>query len=254
MADSRRLRRTKEPVGYTLDGEQHVGFPDDPALDEPLRRRIAAWAKALTPEQLTADQRRLLESTPDRAGNEVRERAEQLGGYQGSPYWALLDEPQRLLVREPARHEGLPDELRYPLRIGQLATLVGGDHDRLRYWTNIGLLPAVRADNDYRYYFQEAVTRAFVFETMTPPEITVLREVKEQRGFALLAGMAAILHEHAEMAAGESHEVLERAADGLSRATATLATGRYQRKAATSGRYQRTAATTGHRSAATRSR
>lgn len=185
-----------------------------------------------------------MRDTPDRPRTEVRARAERLGGYEGSPYWPLLSQEQRDLVRDPGSHRDLPDGSRYPLHIGQLATLVDGDAERLRYWSNQGLLPTARGGNGYRLYYQEAVVRAFVFENLNQSEITVLREIKEFGGAALMAGLAAILHEQAGLAGQESHhDALERAATSLSEVSASLSSrGRYQRRARSTKRQRRTAA------------
>src|SRR5689334_21872686 len=52
-------------TGYVLDGESIDGFADEPGLADEARRRIARWASAFAPSDVTASQRDLLASAPD---------------------------------------------------------------------------------------------------------------------------------------------------------------------------------------------
>jgi len=55
-----RLRRSRDPLGYWINGAFHEGFPDDQELTQGQRLRIAGWARVLTPEQFTEEQEQLL--------------------------------------------------------------------------------------------------------------------------------------------------------------------------------------------------
>jgi DNA-binding transcriptional MerR regulator len=209
-----RLRRDTDPPGHWVDEEFREGFADDPELPEAQRRRIAGWARVLTPDALSEEQAALLQVTPPRGRTPARERAERLGGVEGSPFWQLLaDEPRARVLASP-----------YPLTVGQLSALVGVDADRLRYWTTIGLLPARRRPNGYREYFAEAAARALALEAMSQPYITALRDLtRPQASTPLLAGIAAVLHEQSASAQGAERDLLEQAAQSLARLVARRA-------------------------------
>ena len=87
MADSPSigLRRSREPLGYWLRGTFHAGFQDDETLPLGARRRIAAWARAHTPEDLSSEQRRVLAAPFDGQDSPARLEAERLGSFENSP-------------------------------------------------------------------------------------------------------------------------------------------------------------------------
>jgi hypothetical protein len=219
-----RLYRTDDPVGYRIDGEQRVGFEDDPHLTRGQRLRIAGWARALTPETLSAEQERLLAAGgPSPSAAQVR--AAELSSFEESPYWMLLDERQRDLVRNPARHPDL-DGAGYPLGVSQLAALVGATPEKVRHWHNSGLLPARRTAGRHREFYGAAAVRAFYLNGLGRPGITVLRDLARGEGGALLLGVSAVLHDRASGAEKSEHDLLQRAATNLEQVgTGMLAAG-----------------------------
>ncbi len=188
-------------MGYWLDDQLHEGFNDDPNLPTPLRRRIAGWAKALTPGALSAAQVDLLNTTPEKPRSEAREQAERAGSYEASPFWGRLTAHQRNLVRDPSSHRELPVGTTYPLKIGQFATLVGAKDGQVRHWTNAKLIPAGRAPNGYRLYYQDAAVRAFAFQSdFGQAEVAFLKKLESLEP-SVLAGLAMVFHDMAGTAA-----------------------------------------------------
>jgi len=194
-ATKQRLRRSADPLGHWLDGVFHAGFDDDPSLPEGFRRRIATWARAAG---VASDaQRELLALPPDRPVSAAGRRAAKLAGVEGSPIWALLNEEERRLVREPGNHPQLPG-VTYPVSIGELATLTGATNDQLRHWHELGLIRARRTKGGHRQFFADAAMRAFVMRRQMPQSyVTVLRDVQRLQGGSLLAGIALILQDQA---------------------------------------------------------
>lgn len=186
-----KLKLRRKPLGYWLDGKFRKGFPDDSELPAGQRLRIAGWARALAPDQLTEDQRRLLEGFTPRA-SEARRRAEAESSYQGSPIWNFLSDAQRKLVDEPSLHSQLQGT-RYPLRTAELATLVGVSSDQIRYWNESGLLPARRTEGNQRRFYAEASMWAFLLADMGQPLLSVLRQVREGHGSKFLAALSMLL-------------------------------------------------------------
>jgi DNA-binding transcriptional MerR regulator len=218
-----RLHRTIDPLGYRIGGEQRKGFPDDPRLSPGQRLRIAGWARALAPETLTQAQRDLLGGeapTPSPAA----ERAAELSGFEASPYWSLLDDRLRALVRDPSVHPELGGT-GYPLGVAQLATLVGATPDKVRYWHNSGLLPARRSSGRHREFYAAAAVRAFYLTALGRPGITVLRDLVQGRGAPLLLGISAALYDKASEPDQADHDLMRRAAADLEQVgTGLLAT------------------------------
>jgi DNA-binding transcriptional MerR regulator len=111
--------------------------------------------------------------------------------------WGLLDEHERRLVREPESHPQLPGA-KYPISIGELATLTGATSDQLRHWHELGLIRARRTKGGHRQFFADAAMRALVMRRHMPQSyVTVLRDVQRLQGGSLLAGLALILQEQA---------------------------------------------------------
>lgn len=159
----RRLRR--QGNGYTIDGEFRAGFPDDPSLTIGQRLRIAGWARALTPEELTDEQRELLDR-PAPEASPVSKEAARLAGFEGSPYWKTLTEGEKALVRDPSLHPELRDAS-YPLDAGQLATLLGVGIEAVVDWRRYGLRPAHVTNGTWEVW-QPTVVRAFHMRNMGP--------------------------------------------------------------------------------------
>jgi DNA-binding transcriptional MerR regulator len=216
----RRLHRTADPLGYRIGDEQRDGFPDDPRLTRGQRLRIAGWARALAPETLTDTQRELLGDTA-RQTSPAAERAAELSGFEASPYWTLLDDRRRALVRDPSNHPDLRDA-DYPLGVAQLATLVGATADKVRYWHNSGLLPARRSSGRHREFYAAAAVRAFYLNALGRPGITVLRDLVQGRGAPLLLGISAALHDKASDSNQSDRDLMRRAAADLEQVGAGL--------------------------------
>jgi DNA-binding transcriptional MerR regulator len=214
------LVRTDDPVGYLLDGRQRRGFPDDPRLSHAQRRRIAGWARALTPDDLTAVQRSLLEAEPPPPST-VQERAAELSSFEASPYWSLLDDRQRGLVREPSSHPDLAG-VDYPLGVTQLAKLVDASPDKIRHWHNSGLLPARRSPGRHRAFYAAAAVRAFYLNDLGRAGITVLRDLMRGDGGRLLIGISTALHDRAAGSDHRAQDLMQRTAADLEQVGAEL--------------------------------
>jgi hypothetical protein len=208
-----RLRLSKDPLGYKLDGKLRRGFPDDADLTEAERRRIAAWAQALAPKTLTAAQEELLQgSAAPRSG--ARQRAEALASLEGSSFWRFLDQEERKLVRDPSGRRGLAGAS-YPLGISDLATLVNATVDQIRYWNDAGLVPARRSAGGQRQFFAAAAMRAFFLRKLGRSGIAILRKVRNREAGPLLVGIATVLSEEAASAPAADQSVLQSAATEL---------------------------------------
>jgi hypothetical protein len=223
-----RLHRTADPLGYRIGSKQREGFPDDVRLSRGQRLRIAGWARALAPETLTSTQRDLLgEKAP--APSPGAARAAELSGFEASPYWSLLDDRRRALVRDPSAHPDLRG-VAYPLGVAQLATLVDATPDKVRYWHNSGLLPARRSSGRHREFYAAAALRAFYLTALGRPGITVLRDLAQGRGAPLLLGISAALYDKASDPDHGGHDLMRRAAADLEQVGADLlATNRVSR-------------------------
>lgn len=211
-AEAVKIKLSRKPLGYSLNGEFRTGLPDDPELPTGQRLRIAGWARALAPDQLTEDQRQLLEGFTPKA-SAARQRAEAESSYQGSPIWNFLSDEQRKLVDDPALHTQLKGT-HYPLRTAELATLVGVSSDQIRYWNESGLLPARRTAGNQRRFYAEASMWAFLLADMGQPLLSVLRQVHEGRGSKFLAALSMLLRERQDASSSEGRRGL-RAADSL---------------------------------------
>lgn len=211
-AETVKIKLSRKPLGYRLNGELRKGFPDDAGLPPGQRLRIAGWARALAPDQLTVEQRQLLEGFTPKA-SAARQRAEAESSYQGSPIWNFLSDEQRKLVDDPTLHPQLKGT-HYPLRTAELATLVGVSSDQIRYWNESGLLPARRTTGNQRRFYAEASMWAFLLADMGQPLLSVLRQVHEGRGSKFLAALSMLLRERQDASSSEGRRGL-RAADSL---------------------------------------
>lgn len=216
-----RLKPSTDPPGYWLAGDFREGFLDDPELTRGQRLRIAGWARKLTPDQFSEEQRRLLEgfeSPPAPA----RERAEALADFRQGPYWRALGAEQRALVDDPSTHPHL-EGASYPLRVSELATLVGATRDRIHHWGEIGLLPARRSPGGQRHFYAASAAQAFFLTGLDRNKLNVLRQIGEGSAGNLLVGISAVLREQASADTEEESRalLLRTAADlqdvGLSR-------------------------------------
>lgn len=209
-----RLRPSSDPPGYWLGEEFREGFVDDPELTRGQRLRIAGWARTLTPDLLSEEQRHLLEGfEPPPAP--AREQAEALADFRQGPYWRALATEQRALVDDPSTHPRL-DGASYPLRVSELATLVGATRDQLHHWGQIGLLPARRSAGGQRQFYAASAARAFFLTGLDRNNLNVLRQIGQGSAGDLLVGISALLHEQASAdTEDESRELLLRTAADL---------------------------------------
>jgi hypothetical protein len=141
-------------------------------------------------------------------------RAAELSGFEAGPYWMLLDERQRNLVRDPGSHPDL-DGASYPLGVTQLADLVDATPEKIRHWHNSGLLPARRTTGRHREFYAAAAVRAFYLNGLGRAGITILRDLARGKGGALLLGLSAVLQDRASDAAKSEHDLLQRTAADL---------------------------------------
>lgn len=218
------IRRDREKLGYWVGDEFREGFEDDPSLDLPLRRRVAAWAQALTPDQLTADQRELLSSGAAAAQpSEVQRQAAELASVEASPLWAFLSAEEQNLVRSPASHPGVDDEARYPLTVGQLVALAGVSERQLRHWDKLGLIPTRRLRNGQRVFYAAAAIRALVYGRMPQAYLTVLRDLKHNDIRPLIAAMATLSRDVSSDASGPAADIPRAVRESVDRLLAVVA-------------------------------
>lgn len=177
-----RLRLRTDGVGYLLDDSPIDGFPDRLELPDRQRLTIAEWARRFTPDAVEEAQARLLKQRPEprRSSPRQRELAANrriLAELDATGLWAGLSTEQRGWVVRPGTHPGLPDDIRYPLTMGQLRRLTGATERQLRWWIDSGLVPAVRDDAARRVYSGGAAW-ALLLAGLQQPEKTVLRRVQ----------------------------------------------------------------------------
>jgi DNA-binding transcriptional MerR regulator len=201
-----RLCLSREPLGYRIGEHLVEGFPDDLRLTQGQRLRIAGWARALAPGSLTETQRGLLDGFQAEP-SAARARAEEESSYRASPIWGLLDESQRRLVEEPSAHPALAG-VGYPLRTAQLATLVEASDEQIRYWNEVGLLPARRTAGGQRRFYAAAAMRAFLLRGIGQPNLAVLRALHQGGGREMLLAIAMVLQEQAPEDDEERRELL----------------------------------------------
>jgi len=154
-----------ERDGYLLGGERVEGFPDQADLPERQRVKIARWATQLRPDEVTVDQRALLERQPQPPSprrRAARQRSDMLSSPLVRALWSTLDEQQQSLVLNPDRRVG--DGARFPLTVGKLAALVQADRQKIRRWGDNHLLPSTRDHNGHRQYGAAAAIVAFALE------------------------------------------------------------------------------------------
>lgn len=208
-----RLRRSSDPPGYWLGKRFREGFPDDPQLTQGQRLRIAGWGRAVAPDQLSDEQRQLLDDFDLRSAPS-RKRAEQLADFRAGPHWRALSAGQRGLVDDPSIHPDL-GEAAYPLRISQLAVLSGASLDQIRQWDRAGLLPARRTEGGQRRFYAAAAARALFLAAVDQQSLGILRKVTDGGGQRLLLGISGIFREQASVASKAERPLLLRAAADL---------------------------------------
>jgi DNA-binding transcriptional MerR regulator len=218
------VRRDREKLGYWLGDEFREGFDDDPSLELPLRRRVAAWAQALIPDQLSADQRELLASGAAAAPpSEVQRQAAELASVEASPLWAFLSAQEQDLVRSPGSHPELDDEARYPLSVGQLVALAEVTERQLRHWDKLGLIPTRRLRNGQRAFYPAAAIRALVYGRMPQAYLTVLRDLKHNDIRPLIAAMATLSRDVSSDASGPAVDIPRALRESVDRLLAVVA-------------------------------
>jgi hypothetical protein len=218
------VRRDREKLGYWVGDEFREGFDDDPSLELPLRRRVAAWAQALTPDQLTTEQRELLASGAAAAPpSEVQRQAAELASVEASPLWAFLSAEEQDLVRSPGSHPELDDEARYPLSVGQLVSLAEVTERQLRHWDKLGLIPTRRLRNGQRAFYAAAAIRALVYGRMPQAYLTVLRDLKHNDIRPLIAAMATLSRDVSSDASGPAAGIPRAVRESVDRLLAVVA-------------------------------
>jgi DNA-binding transcriptional MerR regulator len=208
--------------GYTYAGESVDGFADRTALPLEARVRVARLAERYTPKRLSAVQRELLAS-PQAERDATRRPSAAQEGFQADVedaarateegVYAELSQKQQEWVAQPGLHPRLPDEIRYPLTLGQLHLLTGASERQLRHWADSHLIPAHRAGTHRRFY-SAAVARALLLAQMPPQQVaslTALRHGGEpSRRLAVLIGsVMASVAESAEMSERARSEILQ---------------------------------------------
>lgn len=88
-----------------------------------------------------------------------------------------LSDEQREWVSRPSSHPALPEDVRYPLTLGQLHLLAGASERQLRHWTDEELIPAHRSGTHRRYY-SAATARALLLARMPPQQVASLIAVR----------------------------------------------------------------------------
>jgi hypothetical protein len=172
--------------GYTYAGEWIDGFADRPELPLTVRVRLARLGERYAPKKLSAAQRELLAS-PLAERDATRPASPEMEGFQADAldaeraweegvYDELSDE-QREWVSRPSSHPVLPEDVRYPLTLGQLHLLTGASERQLRHWTDEELIPAHRAGTHRRYY-SAAAARALLLAHMPPQQVASLITVR----------------------------------------------------------------------------
>lgn len=169
-------------MGYTFAGESVDGFADRPELPPPARVRLARLGERYAPRKLSSHQRKLL-ATPAAERDATRQPSPEHEGFQADAteaeraweegVYAELSDEQQAWVSEPGSHPSLPDEIRYPLTLGQLHRLTCASERQLRHWTDEGLIPSHRAGSHRRYY-SAAVARALLLAQMTSQQLATL--------------------------------------------------------------------------------
>lgn len=208
-----RLTRSSDPPGYWFEGQFREGFPDDTRLTRGQRLRIAGWGRAATPNQLSEEQRKMLDDFGSRSAP-ARERAERLADFREGPYWRALTAGQQALVDDPSAHRGLRGAT-YPLRTSQLATLAGASIDQIRQWDEAGLLPARRTPGGQRRFYAASAVRALFLTAVDQQSLGILRKVTAGGGQRLLLGISGVFREQATAASEAERPILLRAAADL---------------------------------------
>jgi hypothetical protein len=168
--------------GYSYAGEVVDGFADRPELPLEARVRLARLSERYMSKKLSAAQRELLTS-PLAERDATRQPSAEQAGFQVDALdaeraweegvYAELSAEQQAWVSDPGSHPSLPEDTRYPLKLGQLHLISGASERQLRHWTDEDLIPAHRAGTHRRYY-SAAVARSLLLAQTTPQQLAAL--------------------------------------------------------------------------------
>lgn len=161
---------------------------------------------------MTAEQQSLLASTAP--GSKAQKEAGRLAGYQESPFWRYLSKEDRALVKDPNRHPQLSG-VKYPLSVGQLATLAGASSDQVRRWHDLGLLPTRRTQGKHRKFYEAAAARALFVVGLGPLGVAILQKVRTGNAGPLLVGLSTVFADEAEHATPDRRTLLLQTAEDL---------------------------------------
>lgn len=129
--------------GYRLGEVRVDGFAHRADLPKGDQLQIARWAAQLRPEELSAEQRELLERSPARRPSKRRKEGLRQDRILSSPLvralWRALDAEAQELVLNPDRRLG--EGRRYPLSTGDLHELTGLSARQIQHGTDRRLLP-----------------------------------------------------------------------------------------------------------------
>jgi hypothetical protein len=205
-------------AGYILRGESIDGFEDNPELSDDGRRRLATWAKAWMPSDLTEAQEALLATEAEESPTArellsaaIKDAEEDLPEMVDFGLYDRLSPDQLLRVREPWR---ALSNREYPLGVHELAVLCAVTEKQVRTWENLGLLPSHRVGGR-RQFFPAAAVCACGLRDMDPFEVAALAKVRrgddEAVGFIqLLASVLARTAEAAEARTEHAESALRR--------------------------------------------
>lgn len=212
------IQRTRGPRGYIVNGEQRLGYQDDPALDGASRRKIALWARAsgeASPQQIE-----IIESsnpTPENTAGRVAAR-EALAP-SASPFWELLSPEEQQIVLDPST-AGVSD---YPLSMRELTQLTGATDDQVRFWSDNGLIKAHRTGGGQRRFYSEALLRSFFCARLRKQEIAVLMDILNDPSPGMFALFSTLLDQKAVIEPeAELSDAFRASADGLRTASRCL--------------------------------
>jgi hypothetical protein len=199
-------------TGYTYRDQDIDGFSDDLGLPEAARERIARFAAALTPEELSSTQKELLQRTsgPSALLRELAADEAELDEAWEQGLYELLTPKQLALLRDPSLHPKLGSR-RYPLAIGDVAKISGASARQLHYWEQTGLLRAFRDDGGSRLYLRGAVVRAMVYTGAPKHVLATLTSILKDgpHRFARLLAAALLSSKDSDEVADAAHAFLE---------------------------------------------
>jgi len=159
-------RRESSPAprrgGISYCGEARAGFSYDASMARDDQRRVARWARQLAPDDLTPEQRELLETQPKPVVSSRRVEGLRQDQLLRSPLvrdlWARLRREEQQLVLNPDARVG---GTRYPLATNELALLTGLTRRQVQYWSDRQLLPHWTDERGHRRFEAPAAVIAF---------------------------------------------------------------------------------------------